>query len=203
MAKPWINLSAYPELRTCAEALMITNNDLKGPILVRVGQTHRKQAKRIFASEGSEGASGRWPALSEAYDARKRAMFGGQKILVATGEMKRQFVKKSSPGYIQRFQPKGKGGVFVLGAQSEIAVFHFKGADSTRTSEARRTRKKGEKPFKPKVFRVTLPKRDMATKTRKQLKAIEETIVKWYRDERIPQVVKACEERIERSNSAA
>jgi phage gpG-like protein len=197
-----INRKAFPRVRSCMDAFNITVEDMQGPILTRLAQTHRKQERRIFASEGAEGAQGRWPPLSPKYKAYKRRVKPGRKILVFSGDMKERFIKPSRAENIERFTPEeSKGnnavvGLFEFGAESDIASFHFQGGTTTRPSKPGRGKNKmkgkRKKPFKSVVFTTRLPKRDMVTKTTEMLVALRETLISWYRDERIPQVLKFC-----------
>ena len=179
------NPEAFKRLRSMTEALQITSGDLGGPVLVRMGQLHRKQQKRIFASEGSEGQAGRWPSLSDRYDARKREVFGRRKMLVLTGDMKDRFTRQTSSYYIQQFIPAGGGrGTFQFGAESEIAAAHLRGDPgiAPEKSETARLIFGGMAP--------RLPIRDMISKTAEQLDAFRLRLVQWYNEERIPQVLR-------------
>jgi len=196
------NREAFPRLRTCSEALGVSVEDMKGPVLTRLSQAHRKQEKNIFESEGARGATGVWEPLSPEYERRKIALVAGMPILVFSGDMRNRFVSPSRPENIERFVPssKKKGqalrGIFQFGAVSGIATFHFLGSDSTRRSRpgAGKNKKKNKrtKPFKSKTFRVRLPRRDMVTKSPAQLRDLQKVFIDWYRTERVPQVVKIC-----------
>lgn len=161
-----VNRAAFERVRSAADLLTITLGDLQGPILTRVAQVHRSQERRIFASEGTEGRFGRWPALSPDYAKRKKKLRPGRKILVWSGDMKDRFITPSRPENVEEFVPRGLGGTFRLGAVSEIAGYHFRGGSS-------------------------LPMRDMVTKTREQVLACWQAIVTWYQKERIPQAQRA------------
>lgn len=142
-------------LMTQNQAFAITNADLGGQVLVRLGVVHRRQEKAIFASQGAAGASGRWPKLSPGYAKWKRRVFPGKKILVLSGEMKERFTVPSRPEYIQRFTPTGEGrGVVSFGASDEVAVKHFRG--------------------------IKLPVRDMISKTQEQINELRLTFIDWY-----------------------
>ena len=161
-----VNQDGFKRLRTMAEALTITAGDLRGPVLVRVGQKHREQMKNVFASQGATSGRGRWAALSASYRARKRRLLGSAgKILVLSGDMRDRFITPSRAEYVQSFHAAGNLGIFLLGALSSIAGYHFRGS--------RR-----------------LPRRDMVTKTAGQIAAIRKVLVDWYRKERVPQVLR-------------
>lgn len=211
------NPDAFDRLRNCTNAFLITRGDLKGPILIRLGQEHRRQEKRIFASEGREGQAGKWEGLSPAYKASKvRAVGSRRKILVFSGEMKKRFITKSRSEYIQEMiiQKETRRGKITgrqtgvaqamvrLGARSQIAVHHFEGASSTRRSKPGTGKNKRKSPrtdsegrfvaFKPKTFSVKLPMRDMVTKTSDQIIALQRVLVRWYQKERLPQILAVC-----------
>ena len=204
------NPRAFSRLRNRTEALQISVGDLRGPILRELGMEHRKQQNKIFSTQGGAAASGRWEALSPSYKAKKegrrrtlRKGTGGikrfekrtgqkisvgsvsNKILQLTGDMKARFTKKSNASYIQRFSIKRQGkGVFEFGAQSDVAAAHFRGKPKlakTQSSGARAA-------FGGVAKR--LPVRDMVSKTSIQIDAIRRRLKKWYREKRIPQVLK-------------
>ena len=72
-----INREGYERLRTLGSLLTVTDGDLRGPVLTRVAQVHRKQEAAIFTSEGAEGGSGTWAPLSPEYAKRKQAALSG------------------------------------------------------------------------------------------------------------------------------
>jgi hypothetical protein len=159
------NPEVFKRLRTKAEALIVSPGDFAGPVLVRLGQVHRRQEKAIFASQGAAGGSGRWPKLSPGYAKWKKRVFPGRKILVLSGEMKERFTVPSRPEYVQRFTSSGQsGGVFSFGAIDEVAVKHYRG--------------------------IKLPVRDMITKTAAQITELRNTFISWYAA-RVRQIVRA------------
>lgn len=179
------NPNAFKRLRKLSDALKITNGDLAGPVLIRLGQVHRKQETAIFATEGAIGAFGKWPMLNPRYAKRKRRVVGRRKILVLTGDTKGRFTKASSPYYIQRFSPTAEGkGIYQFGAASDVAAAHVHGNPGLaplRSSVAGLV-------FGGKANR--LPIRNMITKTAQQVAEIKTRLVDWYRKERIPQVLR-------------
>lgn len=184
-----INRKAYERLRHCNDLFAITPGDLKGPVLTRLAQVHRTQEKRIFASEGREGGRGSWPPLSPAYAIHKRKKVGTKPILVWSGDMKERFIKPSRREYIERALIREKKGkvervVFQFGARSVIATYHFRGFTGTRTSS------------KGLVFSWRLPRRDMVTKSSKQIAAMRQAVIDWYQKERLPQVESACKSQL-------
>src|SRR5258705_6545807 len=120
-----INPAAFQRLRILTNACQVIEADIAGPILTRLGQVHRKQERRIFASQGAEGRYGKWKALSPAYRLRKIRLLGSVgRILVLSGDTKDRFVTRSRPEYIQRYVKP----LVQFGARSEVAGFHFRGS---------------------------------------------------------------------------
>ena len=179
------NPKAFKRIRSINEALRISKGDMAGPVLVRLGQTHIKQQKRIFASQGAEGAGGRFAPLNPRYAARKLSIFGRKKILDLTGNMRRRFTKKSDPSYVQDFIPGSKGkGTFRFGARSNIAAAHKAGNPDLAPTPS--TTAKGIWGGRA----PRLPVRDMITKTGVQVAQLRKRFVDWYRKERLPQVLR-------------
>lgn len=157
------NPEGIRRVRTLAQALGLPHADMAGPVLVELGVVHRKQENRIFATQGSAGASGRWPALSPGYAAKKRKQFPGKKILQRTGDMKARLTKRSNPNYYQDYVPRSAArGTFRFGARSGLAAAHRAGTGP-------------------------LPIRDMLTKTAAQVAEFQAALFKWYREKRAPQ----------------
>jgi len=176
----------FKRIRSAAEALRISAGDLGGPVLVRMGQVHVKQMRRVFASEGASGASGPWPALSPNYEKRKRKVLGRRKKLVLTGRTKERFTKASNPGYIQKFTGGDAGGVFRFGAASDIAAAHRFGDPGLAGPQL-------QSAAAAIIFSGTakrLPVRDMISKTGGQIADLRARLAQWYREERIPQVLR-------------
>lgn len=154
------NPQGFQRLRTLQEAFVVTEADKAGPLLRRLGQIHRAQERRIFATEGAAGRSGKWAALKPAYLAWKIRQLGAAgKILVLSGETKERFVTPTRPEYIQRYVSPG----MQFGARSEVAGFHVRGSGK-------------------------LPRRDMVSKTETMLEELREGIIRWWTDERLPQI---------------
>lgn len=151
-----INPNAFPRLRTMNQALAISDGDYRGPVLTVIGQVHRKQELRIFATQGTAGASGAWPKLSPAYAKRKRKAGFGSRILVRTGAMKATLTQAGGPGYHQSFQRVGALAVFLLGGFSRIAGYHRRGTPP-------------------------LPRREMLQKTQAQIAEIRRALFEWYK----------------------
>lgn len=180
------NPEAFERLRTQNKALRITGGDLHGPVLVRLGQVHRDQMRKVFTSEGAEGAAGRWPALSPVYEERKRKVLGQKKMLVLTGRTRARLTVKNSPYYIQRYLSRSDtSGVYQFGALSSVAAAHQHGLPGLA---------QGKTSAASLVFGGTaprLPVRDMIMKTTMQMSQLQLRVLQWYTDERIPQVLRA------------
>jgi len=146
------------------------------PALLRaLGAVHRRQETRIFASEGAEGARGRWDPLNERYAKRKTKAVGRRKILVFSNDMKDRFIKAENPGYVQEFIPTSEAlGLFRFGARSDVAAAHLRGNPALALRQSALARKVfgGRAP--------RLPVRDMVTKTQAHLAELRERLRTWY-----------------------
>lgn len=157
-----INPKAFQRLRTLTQSCEVTDADIAGPVVRRLGGIHRKQERRIFASQGGEGRYGPWAALSPGYLARKIRLLGAAgKILVLSGETKDRFLSPSRSEYIQRYVKP----FIQFGAKSEVAGFHFRGGNK-------------------------LPRRDPVSKTEAQIEQLREGIKAWWINERVPQILR-------------
>jgi hypothetical protein len=178
---------AFNRLRSLAEATKITHADMAGPVLVRLGQVHRKQETAIFASEGALSAGGAWKALSPKYRARK-AKFGGLRgILTLTGDMKSRLTGATNANYIQKYSPTGEAtGTFSFGAASAAAAAHAAGnpALGDKAPQSGLGRRVFKRPG------TSLPVRDPIGKTAAMLDALRQAFVRWYTQERIPQIAR-------------
>ena len=156
------NPLAFQRLRVGLEVFAVRDSDLDGVVLRRIGQTHRAQMRRVFQQQ-KQGELYPWKRLSPAYQAWKTRLLGRPgKILQLSGETLDRFTKKSRSEYVERYiRPS-----FFLGASSDIAGYHARGT-------------------------ATLPKRDMVTKSVKQMRELRQTLLIWYRTERIPQAQRA------------
>ena len=202
MIRVTLNTQAYPRLREAADALRITDGDMAGPVLIVMGNLHRKQQKAIFASQGAAGGTGKWAPLNARYLRQKQAggrrrgggasaslgagfnifsssaalgFSGRGKILVLTGDMKRRFTMASAPEYVQRYLPTGGGrGVFQFGAMSDTAAAHMHGNPSFAPHQSYQARK---------VFggvAKNLPVRNVVAKSQAQRLEFVPVFKKWY-----------------------
>lgn len=183
MIKVTTNPDGFKRLREMNEALKISAADYEGPILVELGAIHRQQQLRIFATQGTAGAGGRFAPLEKKYKARKREAFGIKKILQLSGEMKRRFTKRSDPRYFQGFRGDDTGGVFSFGARSSVAAAHRAG----KPKLARRAPRAAKSATIFGGIAQKLSIRDMVSKTAAQVEEIREGVRVWYR-KRVEQV---------------
>lgn len=77
-----------------------------------------KVIESIFANEG--GASGQWAPLKPKYEAIKRAAYGDQPILTASGVMRRSLTSSNAPGSVYS---ESKDEV-VIGSTDKKVPFH-------------------------------------------------------------------------------
>lgn len=210
MAKPLlqvdVNRKAFPRIRSASDAFLITARDFQGPVLTRLAQLHRKQEKRIFATEGADGVQAGWDALSLDYQKKKQRLLGTPgKILVVSGDMRATFIEPTRKEYVERFIPIGKdpkivGGTFQFGSRNVIAPYHYQRGVGVGTTTVRkskpgtgrnRKKRKRTRPFRSKTFSIFLPRRDMVSKTAAHISAMKVAFVNWYRNERVPQIRRA------------
>lgn len=174
------NRPAFKRIRTLQEALVISDGDMAGPVLVRLGQLHRKQQTGIFTSQGATGGAGRWPALNPSYKKRK----GRGKILQLSGDMKKRFTGAKNPAYVQRYVSQGGGkGFFQFGAMSNVAAAHRAGNPALAPNQSAAARKVfgGRAP--------RLPVRDMIKKSPEHMLQFRLTFIQWYHH-RVAQVTR-------------
>lgn len=174
------NPEAFKRLRFMNEALKISEGDMRGPVLIRLGQLHRKQMQRIFASQGTEGRAGRWTELEERYAQRKRRTFGRKKILQLTGETKARFTVRTNPAYVQKYLGRGR---WVFGAASNVAAAHFHGSPGLAPNQSASAKR---------IFfgiAPRLPVRDMISKTAAQVAEFAAEFKAWY-VQRVRQVLR-------------
>ena len=195
-----INRQAFERLRDLGDLLKVTDGDLRGPVLTRVAQLHRKQEAAIFASEGAEGGAGGWPPLSPEYAKQKqRALTGGRKARAAQRKATKEagvfgllgsgFAARRTPPLSMKvliwsgemrdrfLRPSNRNYHEDMVAEGRMRVLRF-GARSSIASYHR----EGS---------ATLPVRDMILKTPRQVSALLRAIVDWYRTERVPQFLRA------------
>lgn len=178
------NPYAFERLREKTEELRITKADLAGPVLVEMGELHRRQMNDIFRTEGAAGGAGKFQPLSAAYAIKKKAVAARKKILQLTSDLKDRFTKPKNPNYIQRYIDRGDRGVFQFGARSSVAAAHFFGQPALAGPPASDKAKKVFGGIAPR-----LPRRDMITKTAEQVTQFRLLFIAWY-NKRIAQVTR-------------
>lgn len=184
MLKIGVNHDGFKRLRSQAEALRVSEADLRGPVLVELGNVHRRQQMKIFTSEGAAGAGGRFARLNERYEKRKKRLFPRRKILHLSGETRERFTKPTNPYYVQEYVSAGQArGVFRFGARSNVAAAHLHGNPALAPEQSATSRK---------VFggvAPRLPVRDMISKTAAQVKEFSAALAAWY-SKRVRQVIR-------------
>jgi hypothetical protein len=195
-----LNRQAFPRIRSAADAFLITAADLRGPVLTRLAQEHRRQEKQIFSSEGAAGGSGPWPELSPKYLERKRRALSHERRRRREAKKKGKKVPKRKP------TPAGAG----RGAPLSLKILIWSGdmrerfVSPSRPENIERFILVG--PAKAPtggVFQFgaqsdiaayhfaggdVLPQRDMVSKSPEQIGKLQAALVKWYNTERLPQV---------------
>lgn len=78
---------------------------------------------RLFDSEGSTGKEGKWAPLSPKYAAIKRARYGDQGILTASGSMRRSLTDSNAENAVYDESPLE----LVLGTRDPKARYHQTG----------------------------------------------------------------------------
>lgn len=77
------------------EAMASEVADLREPF-EEIGEQLRLSVSEQFRTEGAHGAGGKWQALNPAYERWKRAEYGDQPILVATGKMRAAAISRDA-----------------------------------------------------------------------------------------------------------
>ena len=217
MIRVSLNTHAYPRLRECAEALKITDGDMAGPVLNKMGQLHRKQQSDIFSTQGAAGAAGKWQALSSRY-ARQKAAGGRASTRKLSGKIPANLLGKGFTIFSARAALgfSGRGKILVLTgdtrrrftkATAPEYVQQFVPAGGGRgvfrfgaMSDVAAAHLHGNPALAPhrsyaarKVFggdAPNLPVRDMVTKTEAQRQEFIPVFVTWY-TARVKQVLRA------------
>lgn len=178
------NAESLRRMRQIGPNLLVDFSMSDPALLTALGAVHRRQEAEIFASEGSSGGGGSWPALEDRYAKRKQKAVGNRKILDLSGDMKNRFTMATDPGYFQEFVPTSETrGTFRFGARSDVAAAHLYGDPLRAPSQSDLARSVfgGRAP--------RLPVRDMITKTAAHLEEFKVAILAWFRG-RVAQRVK-------------
>lgn len=145
----------FDRLRTMMQALVITDNEKRGPLLREMDATHRRQTRAAFTTQGASTGTP-WVPLSRRYAAWKRQVRPGKRILVFDGEMRDGHTQASDPSHIRRFI---RPFTYAFGIASEKAWRHENGIG---------------------VPNQKLPRRSVLQKTAADLRGFVETLVSYY-----------------------
>lgn len=150
------NPAEFKRLRTRTEAMLFSDGDKAGPLMIVMDQEHIKQVRRAYGTEGATTGQGSWPRLSPRYAAWKRKAYPGRRILVRTRETFQKFVQPTSASHIRRFiQPF----TYAFGAASEAQWRHENAAG---------------------VGRQVLPRRSILAKTGQDLQGFQRALVGFW-----------------------
>lgn len=114
------NTAGFKRLRTRTEALLLSDADKAGPLLVEMDRENVRQVTKAYTTEG-ESSGGFWARLSPGYARWKRVAYPGRKILVRTRETRTRFTSPSNPAHIRRFLRPFS---YVFGAFSAVQAAH-------------------------------------------------------------------------------
>jgi hypothetical protein len=158
------NPGEFKRLRTRTEALLLSDADKRGPLMVEMDKEHVRQVTRAYTSEGASTQGG-WPALSPRYAAWKKKAYPGRRILVRTRETRNRFTQPANPAHVRQFIPPFS---YQFGARSAVQTKHEFGIGDP-----------GQK----------LPRRSILTKTSADLAAFTRTFLQFY-TKRVRQVLR-------------
>ena len=85
----------------------------------------RKQAVRLFATEGRSGGK-KWKALEPRYAKLKKRKYGRRKILVASGTLRKD-VTQDTPAHFFRLVREGRKAIAEFGVTNPVAGYHVEG----------------------------------------------------------------------------
>lgn len=155
MVKMTSNPSEFKRLRARTEALLLTDADKSGPLMVEMDREHVRQVTKAYTTEGATTQGG-WPRLSPRYAAWKRKAFPGRKILVRSGETRARFTRPNHPGHYRAFI---RPFTYLFGADSSVQAKHEYGIGDP-----------GQR----------LPRRSILTKTAQDIAAFQNALVQFY-----------------------
>lgn len=95
-----------------------------------VAKEFYKILKAQFSSEGSAGKSGKWAPLKPKYAAIKRARYGDQPILSATGKMRRSLTDNAENSVYQE-----TANDLTIGTKDPKAGYHQRGTSRMKQRE--------------------------------------------------------------------
>jgi hypothetical protein len=149
------NKRELERLRKRTAALLISDRERQGPILVALDRVHSQQARRAFTTEGVSTGSA-WKPLSKGYAAWKRRVKPGRRILVFSGDMRDRFTLPASANHIREWV---RPWTYLFGVASTKAWRH-----ETGTGEGKQV----------------LPRRSVLAKTAADLKQFTEAFASYY-----------------------
>lgn len=128
MVRMQSNPAEFQRLRMRTEALMLSEADKRGPLLVEMDRTHVRQVTKAYTTEGA--STGRaWERLSPGYAKWKRRHFPGRKILVLTRDTRERFTQPTNAAHIREFKTPF---TYIFGALSEKQWRHETGTGTGR-----------------------------------------------------------------------
>ena len=108
-------------LRTISEALILSDRDKKGPLLIELDAENIKQVRRAFATKGASTPSGPWRAWSKSYAAWRSSEGLGKLMLRLTDSMFDKFVSRTHGSHIARWRKPLK---YDFGVLDDVAFIH-------------------------------------------------------------------------------
>lgn len=149
------NMAGFKRLRTLNEAVLLTDADKRGPLMVEMDREHCSQVTRAYTSEGA-ASGGAWARLAPGYAAWKKKAYPGRRILVRTRNTRNRFTQPSNPAHVRRFIAPFS---YAFGAFSSVQAAHEYGIGSP-----------GQR----------LPVRSILRKTPANLAAFRQVLVQFY-----------------------
>lgn len=130
MVRMRMNGPGIERIRTRAQAMLLTQRDMAGPLLTVLGEENVRQVRRAFASRGATVATGPWPSLTARYAKWKAKMGYGTAMMKMAKEYRgraaallfSEFTQVMHPAHIRRWV--GPGLRFQFGAADDVAFFH-------------------------------------------------------------------------------
>lgn len=129
------NPAGIERLRTRTQAILLSDADKGGPLLIELDRVHSRQARRAFTTQGaSTGAA--WKPLSPGYAKWKRKVKPGRRILVFNGDMRDRYTMPTNANHIREYV---RPFTYRFGVVSEKAWRHETGTGEGRQVLPRRS----------------------------------------------------------------
>jgi hypothetical protein len=151
------NPAGIERLRTLPEALLLTDKDKKGPLLIEMDVANIKQVKRAFTTKGASVRTGPWRPWSPRYAAWRQKHGLGKQMLRLHDSMFGKFTARTHRAHIARWRSPLK---YDFGARDDVAFIHQNPKASGRPN---------------------FPKRSVIDKTSRDHKAFVTTFVGFYK----------------------